>query len=94
MQQVDDVSSYAREDCPRIHGVQTLMNYSRKCERRRKETERNRMKVELHNYLQRGLLKDCERVSQSKDHSIVKTQTSEANIKGKKGEHEIYHKKL
>ena len=28
MQQADDVSSYAREDCPRIHGVRSLMNYS------------------------------------------------------------------
>ena len=28
MQQVDDVSSYAREDRPRIHGVRSLMSYS------------------------------------------------------------------
>ena len=28
MQQADDVSSYAREECPRIHGVRSLMNYS------------------------------------------------------------------
>ena len=28
MQQADDVSSYAREDRPRIHGVQSSMIYS------------------------------------------------------------------
>ena len=28
MQQADDVSSYAREDRPRIHGVRSLMSYS------------------------------------------------------------------
>ena len=28
MQQVDDVSSYAREECPRIHDVRSLMIYS------------------------------------------------------------------
>ena len=28
MQQADDVSSYAWEEFPRIHGVQSLMNYS------------------------------------------------------------------
>ena len=28
MQQADNISSYAREDCPRIHGVRSLMNYS------------------------------------------------------------------
>ena len=30
MQQADDVSSYAREDRPRIHGVRSLMSYSSK----------------------------------------------------------------
>ena len=29
MQQADDVSSYAREDRPRIHGVRSLMSYSK-----------------------------------------------------------------
>ena len=28
MQQADGVSSYAREDRPRIHGVRSLMSYS------------------------------------------------------------------
>ena len=28
MQQADDVSLYAREDCPRIHGVRSLIIYS------------------------------------------------------------------
>ena len=28
MQQADDVSSYALEDRPRIHGVRSLMSYS------------------------------------------------------------------
>ena len=28
MQQADDVSSYAREDRPRLHGVRSLMSYS------------------------------------------------------------------
>ena len=28
MQQADDVSLYAREDRPRIHGVRSLMSYS------------------------------------------------------------------
>ena len=28
MQQANDVRSYAREECPRIHGVRSLMNYS------------------------------------------------------------------
>ena len=31
MQQADDVSSYAREECPRIHGVRSLMIYSTSC---------------------------------------------------------------
>ena len=36
MQQADDVSSYAREECPRIHCVRSLMIYSsyrKKCPR-------------------------------------------------------------
>ena len=39
MQQADDVSSYAREECARIHGVRSLMIYSSGFE---KDDDKNR----------------------------------------------------
>ena len=43
MQQADDVSSYAREDRPRIHGVRSLMSYSTTYTQQDDDTKREKI---------------------------------------------------